>query len=484
MTPTTRTAGVAPATVLGLVSLALYGVLARLAPGNGWRDTGTFLVLMAALFALYAAAFVKSKAVEGRRLLLVIMGGAILFRLALVPAGLPRDTPLRDVGPLLIDDLTGRDVVFERHLLYDDDHWRYLWDGHVAASGIDPRAFPPDDRRLDALATDSQVWEQIRANVNHPWLTTIYPPLPQLVFRVLHALAPGSVVALKLVWILADLAAILLIRKTLILLRGPSSLLLLYAWNPLLIKVTAGSAHFDVLVALGVALLAYGVASRRRLTLASGWIAAVGAKVTPLVFLLPVARRLGWRWTAAAIASSVMLLASLRGGSGSEAFSRDWEFNATFFHLLKLLFTWTGDASLWARVAVGGATIASGVWAARRFDLSPAGPRSEDAADDARKQIETFASAALIPMGVLLLCGPVLMPWYLIWVLPLAAVARRLFWFQLTAVTHLAFLVMVDGRERGVVLFLEGICVFLLLAWRVRCNWKEQRVATATKGAP
>ncbi len=461
---------------MALLSLVLYGVLARLAPGNGWRDTGTFLLLMAALFSVYAAAFVLAERAQGRRMPQVIIGGALLFRLALVPAGLPGDTPLGEVGPLLIDDLAGREVVFERHLLYDDDHWRYLWDGHVGARGIDPRALAPEDRRLDPLAAESPVWEQIRANVNHPWLTTIYPPLTQLVFRALHAIAPGSIVALKLAWILADLVAILLVWRTITLLGGSSALLLLFAWNPLLIKVTAGSAHFDVLVTLGVALLTFGVAKRHRLLMSIGWVVAVGAKITPLVFLIPVARRLGLWWTAAAAAASAALLAPmLRGGSGSQAFSQEWEFNATFFHLVKLLFAWTDDASWWARLAVAIATVAAGFWAARL--------RSGKPSADARSRLESFADAALLPMGVLLLCGPVLMPWYLIWVLPLAAVTRRLFWFQLTAVTHLAFLVMVDGRERAVVLFLEGIAVLLLLGWRVRCNWREQAVLEAAKGA-
>lgn len=446
-----------------MISVVLYALLARLAPGNGWRDTGAFLLIMAALFAAYAAGCISSRMIEERRAVRVIIGSALLFRLVLLPAGLPRETPLAEVVPLLRADLAGREVVFERHLLYDDDHWRYLWDGRVAARGVDPRAYAPEDRRLDGVAGDSAVWQEIREHVNHPWLTTIYPPLPEALFRLLHAVAPASVVALKLMWIVADLLAIVLIRNCLARLQRPASLLLLYAWNPLLIKVTAGSAHFDVLVALGVALLTYGVVRGSRLTLASGWTVAVAAKLTPLLFVLPVVRRLGVRWSAASFAAITLLLAPMmQPGSGGRAFAHDWEFNATFFHLLKMLFAWSADPAWWARGTVAVAAVAAAWWAAR----------------DGVSDVDSFARAALFPLGVLLLGGPVLMPWYLVWVLPLAAVTHNHFWFAMTAVVQLAFLVMVDGRERAGVLIAEGLLVIVLLWWFARRK-KERGSAIA-----
>ena len=448
---------------LAAISCALYLALARLAPGNGWRDVGLFLAIMGALFIAYAAAFLLSERATSARMPFLIIAAALLFRLALVPAGLPRETRVGDVLPLLGRDLAGAEVVFERQLLYDDDHWRYLWDGHVGASGVEPYAFAPDDPRLDALAPETGVWQEIRQSVNHPWLTTIYPPLTQLAFRALHAIAPGSVVALKLLWIAIDLLTMLLVGKTLIRVGRPTSLLLLYAWNPLLIKSTAGSAHFDGIVALGVALLMCGIVSVRRPAIAAGWIVAVAAKLTPIVFFLPVVRRLGVAWTVASGAAIAALLVPMAGGSGGEAFASDWEFNATFFHGLKLLFAWSDEPGRWARVAVAFSVALAALWAARSFDrVTGAGP-----VDD----LDAFARAALIPMAVLLLCGPVLMPWYVVWVLPLAAVARVLFWFQLTAIVQFAFLVMVDGRERPVVLFLQTLLtLFCVVAWLRQCR--------------
>lgn len=468
-------------------SLPLYMFLARLAPGNGWRDVLLFLGAMAALFAIYGAAFAScERAATMRPPLLAIVIPAALFRLALIPAGLPRDTPLREVVPLLQSDLRGSEVVFEHQLLFDDDHWRYLWDGHVTAAGIDPYRFAPDDAHLDPLAPTWSVWSDIRGQVNHPSLTTIYPPLVQQFFRALHAVAPGSVVALKVALIAIDLLTILLISRCVALLGRSPGLVLLYAWNPLAIKVTAGSAHFDSLVAFAVALLTYGVVRNERLVAAAGWVIATGIKLTPLLFFLPVARRLGVVRSVAAVLAIALLLVPMvhwpGAGSGAAAFAQEWEFNATFFHLLKALFVPTQDPSWWARLAVGVATIGAAVFAFRRAMVArnaadPNPPRAE-------LDLEQFAAAALVPLAVLLLAGPVLMPWYLIWALPLAAVARELLWFELTAVCQFAFLVMIDGGERPIVLFVEGtLFVLLILRRLVRCKGRQNDVGRATEGA-
>jgi len=53
-----------------------------------------------------------------------LIGFALLFRATLLPAGL-----LHAGNPRLI--------------LYDDDVWRYLWEGHVGSAGLNPMRTPP-----------------------------------------------------------------------------------------------------------------------------------------------------------------------------------------------------------------------------------------------------------------------------------------------------------------------------------------------------
>jgi hypothetical protein len=51
-------------------------------------------------------------------------------------------------------------------------------------------------------------------------------------------------------------------------------------------------------------------------------------------------------------------------------------------------------------------------------------------------------------MGTLIVLSPAVMPWYLLWLLPLATLSLAWPWVVFSAAACLAFLVMVDGRER------------------------------------
>ena len=149
-----------------------------------------------------------------------------------------------------------------------DDIYRYLWDGHLLTQGVNPYAHPPGDEALAALRTP---WH---GEINHPEVPTIYPPLSQLLFGAVAllggaatgsgdagtltggtiALASAPIIAAKLVWLCFDLGCGLLLhriaRRTG---RNPAPVLIWYLWSPLLIVETAWSAHFD---AVGLFLLA------------------------------------------------------------------------------------------------------------------------------------------------------------------------------------------------------------------------------------
>ena len=134
-------------------------------------------------------------------------------------------------------DIRGESVTYERFQLYDADVWRYLWDGHVWAHGINPYLYAPTDPALDGLADEENagqsdgraVWSDIRDNVNYATTRTIYPPLAQVIFRLSHLIAPGSVLVLKSLFVGCDLLAALFIALTLAALGRPVTWVLLYA---------------------------------------------------------------------------------------------------------------------------------------------------------------------------------------------------------------------------------------------------------------
>ncbi|ASC71397.1 hypothetical protein XM38_023490 [Halomicronema hongdechloris C2206] len=114
-----------------------------------------------------------------------------------------------------------------------DDVWRYLWEGYIQTLGFSPYHLPPNAPAL--LPYRTEWWSQI----NHLDVSAIYPPLTQLGFRGLAAIAV-SVLLFKLAFVAADLLVGWLLSRRF----GPSNAIL-YAWNPMVIYAFAGGAHYD-----------------------------------------------------------------------------------------------------------------------------------------------------------------------------------------------------------------------------------------------
>ncbi|GAB4440133.1 MAG: DUF2029 domain-containing protein [Cyanobacteria bacterium J069] len=114
-----------------------------------------------------------------------------------------------------------------------DDVWRYIWEGHIQTLGFSPYHLPPTAPELEPFRT--AWWGQI----NHPDVSAIYPPITQLGFRALAAIAP-NLYLFKLAFVAADLAVCWLLCR-----RFGALSSALYAWNPVIIYSFAGGAHYD-----------------------------------------------------------------------------------------------------------------------------------------------------------------------------------------------------------------------------------------------
>ena len=169
--------------ILLIASEALYVLLLRLDAINGVRPVAIFLAILGAGFVLcWAAYLVLRNGRTGHSPWALTVGGAILFRVTLLPAGLPPGLSLSEKFAAMAADWRVDAAPYERFQLFDADIWRYLWDGHVAATGRNPYASAPADPSLNEVANSD--WESIRDNISYPALRTIYPPLAQIVFRL------------------------------------------------------------------------------------------------------------------------------------------------------------------------------------------------------------------------------------------------------------------------------------------------------------
>ncbi|MEO1268649.1 MAG: hypothetical protein AAFX99_11155 [Myxococcota bacterium] len=126
-----------------------------------------------------------------------------------------------------------------------DDVWRYMWDGHMQVSGLNPYSLPPASEALAPLRTE--FWPLI----NHPEVPTIYPPAAQLVFAMVMALG-GSLIGMRLVMVAVELATLgavwrLMGRGEQVTAPRRSLATVLLWWNPLMMVEFASSGHLDML---------------------------------------------------------------------------------------------------------------------------------------------------------------------------------------------------------------------------------------------
>jgi alpha-1,6-mannosyltransferase len=331
-----------------------------------------------------------------------------------------------------------------------DDIYRYLWDGTVAAHGINPFAHAPSDPALEALHT-----RELPARVNFPEMRTIYPPMAQAVF-LLSSLAFGdSLPALKLILVLFDCATIGLLVALLRTFAIRRTALLLYAWSPFPVLYFALDGHVDALGIPFLLLMLLLAARSRPVGAAFALAGAVLAKLHPLV-LAPMLARLGPPWRALflmLIPLLVLLAASLpylepTGGLTESllVYGATWEFNGSVFWLLKVVL----GSSHAAHLASGVALL---LWVGYVFLLA-----------------RPFAERVFLVLLGFFLLAPVVHPWYLSWLAVLVPLRRSVALMLFLGLSILSAVVVYQYQLTGLwqenvfLLLIEYLPVYALLA--------------------
>ena len=282
---------------------------------------------------------------------------------------------------------------------FEDDFFRYLWDGYRFATTGTPYGAAPETFFLDPGVPAAFQW--VLDRINNPDLSTIYGPTTQFVFLLGYWLQPANVAALQSILILIDLATIGLLLRL-----APARNVMLYAWCPLVVKEIAFTAHPE---GIGVCLLMAAIVLARRRHWRSTAVClglAAGAKVfalllAPLVLLR--ARFSHWLLFGATLAALYAPFV-LTGGTDLESllvFARQWEFNSAAHGLLTAVLP-----RVESMVVLG--LVFAGFWVRHGLHL-------------ARREAQAVPRGDWI-FGAFLIVSPVINPWYLLWLLPFAAI--------------------------------------------------------------
>lgn len=288
----------------------------------------------------------------------------------------------------------------------DDDIHRYVWDGRLQRLGYDPYFVVPGDPAVRGLHTPET------RSLNNPDLPSPYPPGAQLFFRGVTAIHE-SAFALKVAFVVCDLAIVLVLLDVMRSRRLGAHLVLAYAWNPLLAIEVAGSGHIDIVGALLLAVSAAALLRRWRTTAAVALGLAVAVKFLPIVLLPLYWKRVRIRDAAlAAVVVGLLYLPFLNRSSFNQpipigslgTYVQNFRFNGPVFAALARL----APPQLVVGLAVL-AGLATATWQRIR-----------------RATGEWSLDEFSWPMAASLFCAPAVFPWYLLWLLPFLTSASTL----------------------------------------------------------
>ncbi len=362
---------------------------------------------------------------------------------------------LRHEGPFPVGRMILWAVVFRLCGLaggpfFEDDFFRYLWDGYRFATtgtpyGIAPEAFFVDPAVPAAL-------QSVLDRINNPDLPTIYGPTTQLIFLVGYWLQPANVAALQSITILIDLATVALLLRL-----APARNVLLYAWCPLVVKEIAFTAHPE---GIGVCLLMAAIVLARERHWRSTALClglAAGAKVFALALAPLILLRAGFaHWLLFGVTLAALYAPfALSGATDLESlfvFAREWEFNSAVFGLVT-----TGLPRVASMLVLG--LMFAAFWMHHALHLArqatPAMPRGDWI------------------FGAFLVVSPVINPWYLLWLLPFAAIVPSAWAWTASVAVLLAYVSGINLNDPELqayeqpiwIRLLEFGLILLALAW-------------------
>ena len=230
-----------------------------------------------------------------------------------------------------------------------DDIYRFVWDGRLWLAAYNPFDHLPSwyiEQGIQIKGLTPTLFEQL----NSPDYYTIYPPVAQLTFVISSWLSPNSIfgtaIIMKMILLLADIGSIILLIRLLNHWKLPVKRVLWYALNPLLIIEIMGNLHFEAVMIFFLLLALWLLVESKYIWSATAMALTIASKLLPLMFLPFLIKRLGWKrsFQYFAVVGLVLIACWIpllnasfieNFGSSLDLYYRRFEFNASFYYLLR-----------------------------------------------------------------------------------------------------------------------------------------------------
>ncbi|WP_228850519.1 putative hexosyltransferase [Aegicerativicinus sediminis] len=170
------------------------------------------------------------------------------------------------------------------------DFYRFIWDGHLVAEGINPFVNTPDEL-VKVGKVSLPKWRELHQGMgplsagNH----SNYPPINQLLFWISAIIGGssllGSVIVLRLTIFLAEIGVVVIGTRLLKHFNLSKELILLYFLNPLVVIELSGNLHFEGVMLLAI-LISLWFLQKGNWKFSALFLAiSISVKLIPLMFL-------------------------------------------------------------------------------------------------------------------------------------------------------------------------------------------------------
>jgi len=242
------------------------------------------------------------------------------------------------------------------------DFYRFIWDGRLILTGLNPYLTTPNDlmgSQPDLFPQMKMLFEGMGAlSAGH---YSNYPPIHQLPFIIAAMLFKhsilGSVVVLRLILNAADLGILFFGKKLLRKLHLPTRNIYWFILNPLVIIELTGNLHFEGLMLLFFIMALYYIHTQKWHLAALTMALSIAVKLAPIISLPLFLNKLGWKKSVRFYLSIggvfILLFIPFLKGDFFENYSSTiglwfskFEFNASFYYFLKWVLKATSKLEL------------------------------------------------------------------------------------------------------------------------------------------
>ena len=362
------------------------------------------------------------------------------------------------------------------------DFYRFIWDGRLILTGLNPYLTTPND----LIFSQPTLFPQMKLlfdgmgplSAGH---YSNYPPIHQLPFVIAAIISKhsilGAVIILRLLLISADLGILFYGKKLLRKLQLPTKNIYWFILNPLVIIELTGNLHFEGLMLFFFVMALYYIHTKKWHLAALTMAVSIAVKLVPILSLPLFLNKLGWKksirfYLSIGIVFTLLFLPFLGDnfiknyGTTIGLWFSNFEFNASFYYLLK----WALEATTNLTLIHSMSSIVIGFLGVQI---------SIQLIQNKTKTSELILSILWMLTGYYFVSTTV-HPWYIISLLLLSVFTSYKFvcvWSYTLIFSYLAYN-QFSVHENGHILALEYLPVWAVLVWelsnqRASCKLKH-----------